>query len=52
LAGGQDRRLPQQPVDLWPASPQQLHNRLVAAWQFSDEAEFYEQAAMLGCALP
>jgi len=44
---------PQRPVDLWDASPQQLANRLVAAWQFSDEAEFYEQAAMLGlrCAL-
>jgi hypothetical protein len=39
---------PQRPVDLWRASPQQLANRLVAAWQFSDEAEFYEQAAMLG----
>ena len=39
---------PQQPVDLWRGTPQQLANRLVAAWQFSDEAESYEQAAMLG----
>jgi hypothetical protein len=31
-------------VDLWRVSPQQLANRLVAAWPFSDEAEFYEQA--------
>jgi hypothetical protein len=42
---------PQQPVDLWRGTPQQLANRLVAAWQFSDEAEFYEQAAMLGLPL-
>jgi hypothetical protein len=42
---------PQRPVDLWRASPQQLANRLVAAWQFSDGAEFYEQAAMLGLRL-
>lgn len=39
---------PQRPVDLWRGSPQRLANRIAAAWQFSDEAEFYEQAAMLG----
>jgi hypothetical protein len=31
--------------------PQQLANRLVACWSFSQEAEFYEQAAMLGLRL-
>ena len=54
LTGWPDARVacfPQQPVDLWRGTPQQLANRLAAAWQFSDEAEFYEQAAMLGLRL-
>jgi hypothetical protein len=54
LTGWPDAKVgcfPQRPVDLWRGTPQQLANRLVAAWQFSDEAEFYEQAAMLGLRL-
>lgn len=45
------RSFPEHPVDLWRATPQQMANRLVAAWRFSDEAEFYGQAAMLGLRL-
>jgi hypothetical protein len=45
------RSFPEHPVDLWRATPQQMADRLVAAWRFSDEAEFYEQAAMLGLRL-
>jgi hypothetical protein len=45
------RSFPEHPVDLWRATPQQMANRLVAAWRFSDEAEFYGQTAMLGLRL-
>jgi hypothetical protein len=45
------RSFPEDPVDLWRGTPQQLANRLVACWSFSQEAEFYEQAAMLGLRL-
>jgi hypothetical protein len=54
LAGWPDARVasfPQRPLDLWRGTPQQLTNRLAAAWQFSDEAEFYEQAALLALRL-
>jgi hypothetical protein len=42
LSGWPEARIaafPQQPVDLRRGTAQQLANRLVAAWQFSDEAE-------------
>jgi hypothetical protein len=54
LAAWPDARIAlfdQQPYDLWRGDAAAMANKLVAAWTFTDEAEFYEQAAMLGLRL-
>jgi hypothetical protein len=42
---------PQEPIDLWRGSPQAIVNRLVEAFDFSLQADYYRQAALLGLRL-
>jgi hypothetical protein len=54
LVGWPDARVrcfPQEPIDLWRGSPQEIMNRLIEAWDFSLQADYYRQAALLGLRL-
>jgi hypothetical protein len=54
LAAWPDARIrvfPAEAIDLWRGTEAMLVNKLISAWTFTDEAEFYEQAAMLGLRL-
>lgn len=45
------RLFPQEPIDLWRGTPQEIMNRLIEAWDFSLQADYYRQAALLGLRL-
>jgi hypothetical protein len=49
--GARVRCFPQEPIDLWRGSPQEIMNRLIEAWDFSLQADYYRQAALLGLRL-
>jgi hypothetical protein len=45
------RLFPQEPIDLWRGTPGQIVNRLVEVWDFSPEAAFYREVAVLALRL-